>query len=95
MGRLARVDEGLPPLTLRVHYAQLYPEDVTTVQGIPVTAPARTLLDIATEITEEELAQAVARALERGLPTRDGIRAVIARYPDHPGGRRLSSMLDG
>ncbi len=95
MVRLGRVEERLPPLTLRVHYANVYPEDITTLYGIPVTAPARTLLDIATEIKEEELAQAVARALERGLPTRDGIRAVIARYPDHPGGRRLSSMLDG
>ncbi len=92
MGRLTRIDDGLPPLTSRVHYASLYPEDITTVDGVPVTAPARTLLDIATEISREKLAEAVATALERGLTTGDGIREVIVRYPDHPGGRRLLSL---
>ncbi len=95
MGRLARVDEGLPSLAIRVHYSDLDPEDVTTLYGIPVTAPARTLLDIATEISESELAQAVGSALERGLTTRDGILGVIARYPDHAGRRWLLSVLEG
>src|ERR1700761_9298204 len=30
-----------------VHFAQLGAEDVTTVNGIPVTSPARTVLDLA------------------------------------------------
>ena len=94
MARLARIDEGLPPLMIRVHYANLYPEDITTVDGVPVTAPARTLLDIATEVSNEELAEAVRRALERGLTTPDGIGSVIARYPDHAGRRRLLSLID-
>jgi len=83
-----------PPLRIRVHYdPDLLPEDVTTIDGIPVTTPARTLLDLATCSDDGELREAVQTALHRKLTTRAEIRAVIARYPRHRGGPRLKALL--
>ena len=93
MVRFADADDDPTPLTIRVHYDHILPEDITTFEGIPITTPARTLLDIATSISTEELKAAVANALDRGLATRRDIRAVIARYPEHRGGPRLSALL--
>lgn len=81
-------------LVIRVHYEDLYPEDVTEIDGIPVTTPARTLLDLATVTDDRELEDAVANALRRGLTHRSEILEVIARYPHHRGGRRLRALID-
>ena len=72
----------------------LYPEDVATVEGIPVTAPARTLLDCATCLEDDELREALRNALTRELTTRAEILACMDRYPDHEGRARLSQLLD-
>ncbi|MFW6330353.1 MAG: hypothetical protein ACOC3J_01375 [Gemmatimonadota bacterium] len=93
MVRLADTDDDLTPLTIRIHHDHILPEDITTFEGIPITTPARTLLDIATSISDEELMAAVAMALDRGLTTRHEIRAVIDRYPEHRGGPRLRALL--
>src|SRR3954464_6866302 len=47
---------------VRVHRAALHPADATRHHGIPVTSPARTLLDLATEVTQRELDRAVEEA---------------------------------
>lgn len=79
---------------IRVHYdPDLLPEDVTTVDGIRVTTPARTLLDLATCADDGDLRQALKTALRRKLTTRTEILAVIARYPRHRGGPRLKAFL--
>lgn len=80
-------------LVIRVHYDDLLPEDVTTIDGIPVTKPARTLLDLATCSDDHELEQALANALQRNLTTRSDILEVMARYPQHPGAPRLRALL--
>lgn len=58
-----------PPGTrLRCHYSQLLTvPHVTTVRGIRVTAPARTLLDIAGLVPEDVLETALEQALRQGL----------------------------
>lgn len=45
----------------------LSPPHVVTVRDMPVTAPARTLLDIASEVSEEQLEAALEEGLRRGL----------------------------
>jgi hypothetical protein len=86
---------GAPELEIRVHYdPDLRSEDVTTVDGIPVTTPARTLLDLATCLDDEELEQALAKALQRGLTTYAELREVMARYPRHEGLARLGALLE-
>jgi predicted transcriptional regulator of viral defense system len=48
-------------------------EEVPTVwrDGLPLTAPARTLLDVAERIQPEQLSMAIRQALRRGLLTAD------------------------
>lgn len=56
-------------------------EEVATVwrDGMPVTSPARTLVDVADELQPEQAAMAVRQALERGLLTRRQLEQEAAR----------------
>ena len=56
-------------------------EDIATVwrDGLPLTAPARTLLDVADRIQPEQLSMAVRQALRRGLLTADQLQKEAAR----------------
>lgn len=55
---------------VRCHVSSfLSPPHVVRVRGISVTAPARTLLDLATEVSEEELEAVLEEGLRRGLVT--------------------------
>jgi predicted transcriptional regulator of viral defense system len=63
---------------VRIHRVRdLIPDEVTTVDGIPVTTPARTLLDIAETLASREVEQALAEALRRRLVTRGEMRAMV------------------
>src|SRR4051812_15348115 len=57
----------------------LHPDDVTTVAGIPVTSPSRTLIDLAEVMTADELRRCLARARDIGLLDPDALRAARAR----------------
>jgi predicted transcriptional regulator of viral defense system len=56
-------------------------EGVATVwrDGLPLTAPARTLLDVADRIQPEQLSMAVKQGLRRGLLTADQLREEAER----------------
>jgi predicted transcriptional regulator of viral defense system len=56
-------------------------EDIATVwrDGLPLTAPARTLLDVADQLQPEQLAMAVRQALRRGLVTAGQLQQEAAR----------------
>jgi elongation factor P len=75
---------------LRVHRTnRLDPRDITTVRGIPVTTPARTIVDLAGQATERELKQAVRRAQAlHDLEIRDILAAL-----DRAGRRRGATTL--
>jgi hypothetical protein len=81
-------------LRIRVHHVELHPEDVTVLDGIPITAPARTLLDLAEVVDERKLRYALSEALRRELTDRSEILAVIDRYPGHRGGPRLRALIE-
>jgi predicted transcriptional regulator of viral defense system len=57
------------PDVLRMHHARLGERDVQTIDGVRVTTPLRTLIDVIAEgvIATEFLVQAVDQALRRGL----------------------------
>lgn len=79
---------------LVVHRVALDPCERTVLRGIPVTTPARTVLDLAAVATTRELEQAHARA-ERSLRVRrPEIRAAMLRHPRARGSRLLRSLLD-
>src|SRR5712691_11876098 len=60
-----------------IHRADLAPRDVEEHEGFRVTTPLRSLLDVAAgELDLDQLAQAIAEALARGMTTR---RALLDR----------------
>lgn len=69
--------------------------ETTSHDGIPVTTPARTLLDLASMVRPHRLEQAVAEALALNHITEAEIGAIVTRYQGGPGTRRLSWALGG
>jgi hypothetical protein len=81
---------------IRVHRAQLFPPDeVTRLRRIPITAPARTLLDLAVVLPSRELEQALALAKRMYPGTQRRLLGLLARYPARAGTRTLRRLLDG
>ena len=80
---------------IRIHPVAepLDPADVRIRDGLPVTAPARTLLDLATVLTERDLRWALEEARVLRLVSGPELRAVTARYPRHRGTARLRALL--
>ena len=68
----------------------LTPRDVRRRHGIPVTSPARTLLDMAPRLTRRQLTRAVNDALRAKLLRRVDLRELLARCGGHPGRSRLA-----
>ena len=77
----------------RVHRAKLDRRDVVKHRGFLVTARARTLLDIAPRLREKSLRRLVNDARRAELVTVGELRAVVARYPRHPGVRALRPFV--
>lgn len=73
-----------------VHHATLAPSDRTTWLGIPVTTPARTLVDLAHVLTAEELARALREAQFLRIFNVAETRAALTRRPS----RALRELLD-
>jgi hypothetical protein len=100
--------EGFPPGALEIsvergrrvrqqgvvvhQVAELPAVDVTVVDAIPTTSPARTLLDLAAVAPEEAVEEALDDALRRGLTSLRRIEwraAQLGRRPGLPAIRRL------
>jgi very-short-patch-repair endonuclease len=67
---------------------------VTRLRGIRVTTPARTLLDVAGQLSTRELEQAVAKAERTYAGTQRRLLALLARYPRRAGAPKLRELLD-
>jgi very-short-patch-repair endonuclease len=74
--------------------AELHPEDRTLWNGIPITSPARTLLDFASQAQGDELERAIAEAYALNLTTETQLRRVLERYPVRAGVAALRAELD-
>src|SRR4051812_20041120 len=71
---------------VQLHRVQaIHAEDAARHQAIPVTSPARTLLDLATHSTGRELARAIEEAQVLNLVTARSLDEQFARYPRHRG----------
>jgi len=68
--------------------------DVRRRDGLLVTAPARTLLDLAEMIPLDELEQAVAEARRSGLVREGELEAQLARSPGRHGAKPLRAVLE-
>jgi hypothetical protein len=72
----------------------LHPDDVTTVDGIPVTSPSRTLIDLAEVMTADELRATFARAREIGLLDPEALLAARGRVEWRPSLAMLDEVID-
>ncbi len=80
---------------IRAHRVGTLAEQERTVrEGIPVTSPARTLIDLAAVLPARELEQACARAEREGLVERVALEAWVARRRRHAGTPALRALLD-
>ena len=83
------------PRGVVVHTSRrLPPRDVTYRQDLPITTPARTLVDIAEIADAPVVERAVETAFAKRRITEPQLRATIQRLPGRKGGRRLAVFLD-
>jgi hypothetical protein len=69
-------------------------QDIRTRHDLPVTSPARTLLDLAPELTDRQLERALDEALATGIVRRQQVADTVARMPGRAGASRLKALLD-
>ena len=80
---------------VRVHRTVLLDRrDFTTLDGIPVTTAARTLLDLAAVVEAHALERAIAEAQVLRRVNERNLADVIARSGRHPGAAKLGRALD-
>jgi hypothetical protein len=68
--------------------------DLTTRRGIPVTSPARTILDLATELGRTSIERIVNNADKLDLIDPQTLRSWLEDCPGTPGVRVLRNLLD-
>lgn len=72
----------------------LHPDEVGSFDAIPIISPARTILDLAGELSTGDLERLLAEAYATNLASRDSVLAVLARHPGRPGSPALGRLLD-
>jgi very-short-patch-repair endonuclease len=88
-------DPGPKP-GIRIHRTRHLPADeITRHQRIPITTPARTIIDVAPGLTEAALEQVLAVAHRKRAAITTQLRCLITRYPRRPGTPALKALLDG
>jgi very-short-patch-repair endonuclease len=79
---------------IRVHRVRIERRDRARRQGIPVTAVARTVLDLAETATLDDTERAFDEAINRRLTTHDHLAALLARSPGRRGAKTINALLD-
>lgn len=72
----------------------LHPDDVTIVDGIPVTTVARTLVDLAEDMSKDELRGVFMRAAELEVLDVDAVRASAGRVEWRPSLAMLHEVIE-
>jgi hypothetical protein len=79
---------------IRAHQAALAPEDLTRHHDVPVTSPARTLLDLAPRLSARQLERATDDLRVGGFMRLERLGEVVERYRRHPGASALGRVLE-
>jgi hypothetical protein len=83
------------PRRVRLHrVGTLTADETTRHDAIPVTTPARTLLDLASTVRSRTLEEAIAQTDRLGLFDLVAVRRVLAAHPRQPGAPALRGVLD-
>jgi very-short-patch-repair endonuclease len=75
---------------IRVHRTTIHPADATVKEGLPVTSPARTLLDLA---ATDDPTRALNEAHVLRLVTDLSLNEQFSRYPRHRGTQALRQAI--
>jgi very-short-patch-repair endonuclease len=79
---------------LRIHRAtSLRPSEVTTKDGIPITTPARTILDLAQKLRDARLNRLLDQAEIQRLTDYPTLDAMARAHPGHHGSGNLRAAL--
>lgn len=76
-----------------LHRSRLSPDELEVIDRIPVTGLSRTLLDLASILSREQLEAAMNEAEVLGLSDRISIHVLLARYPRRVGTAVLRAIL--
>lgn len=80
---------------IRIHrVGTLRSDEVTKLEGIPITNPTRTLYDLAGTVPSRDLERAVAEALARRLTTLPRLAKLLARHPRRGGAADLRAVIE-
>jgi hypothetical protein len=83
------------PQGIRSHRSRnLHRREVRRHLGIPVTSPARALLDMAARLKPASLKRAVKDGQASKLVSPDAVAEVVHRHPHHPGAAKLRPYLE-
>jgi very-short-patch-repair endonuclease len=98
-GSRARIEVSVPrrrrsTARLELHQVEMRLDEVTVEHGIPVTTPARTLLDLAAVVSEQHLKAACEEAEVRRLSSPTSLDALVARYPGRRGTHAIKRVLE-
>lgn len=89
-----RHDDDAPEGVVIHRVPFLHPDDVTVIDGIPVTTVARTLVDMAETTSHVELRELFLAAWEKGLLDLDAVRASAARVEWRPSLALLHAVIE-
>jgi very-short-patch-repair endonuclease len=83
------------PAGVRAHRSiMLGPGDVRVRDGLPVTSPARTLLDVAPLVSAREIERAIDQMVIHRIGTLRGVKELLGRAGHHNGRTLLTGVAD-
>jgi very-short-patch-repair endonuclease len=86
-------NHGRKHARITTHRTRLHLLDALVIDGLRVTSPSRTIVDLAAILTGRALREAVERAQDLRRFDPDDIRAALTRAPRRKGARRLADLL--
>jgi len=96
-----RIEVGVPrphgrePAGIRLRRrASLPRQDVGTLDRIPVTSPVRTMVDLATDLSDKYLLRTVNEGDKLDVIDPEALRCQLDAYAGIPGAKRLAALLD-
>lgn len=90
---MTAADRGRRPGICPHRVRRIAPADVATVEGVPVTTPARTLVDLAGRIRPRVLEQAIGAAERLGLVDQRALLAALSRVPNSKGAALIRRLI--
>src|SRR6185295_7457789 len=79
---------------IRIHTSPIPPDEITSVQAIPVTTVPRTLFDLASTLPPHQVERAANEAEIRGLSDHLSLADLVTRYPRRPGVPTIKSVVE-